>query len=53
MYKEEVSTGIRYNRFKVFSKDNITVIRTERRMTLDEVLKMFNNATAVIGLRNE
>lgn len=52
MHKEEVSKEIRYNRFKVFSKDAITMIRTERKMTLGEVLKMFNNATAVIGVRN-
>lgn len=52
MSKEEVSLETRYNRFKVFTKDNITVIRTERKMTLGEVLKMFNNATAVIGVRN-
>ena len=52
MNKKEVSIETRYNRFKVFSKDTITVIRTERKMTLGEVLKMFNNATAVIGVRN-
>lgn len=50
MYLEEVTTEMKYNRFKVIGKNGEVSITTERKMTTDEVLETFEQAVSVQGI---